>query len=430
MQLFGTSGIRRPVDSELVRIAFQVGFSVGAVYHNVVIGRDTRTSGDVLRHAVVAGILASGAGCFDAGIVPTPTLAFATQKFAAGIMITASHNPPQYNGLKLFNPDGSAFADAQQKEIETLTGQAITSVARWDKMMSGVSLDNAVELHTDRVMQDFSAGLRLRVVVDAGCGAAYFITPSLLTRLGCEVIPLNCHPNGVFPRDAEPTEASLGELSCAVKESGAAVGIAHDGDADRAMAVDERGRFISGDRLLCILAQAYGAREIVTTIDASMCLEEMGSKVRRTKVGDPYVAEELKKGGEFGGEPSGAWIFPKVSLCPDGVYAAAMIATLASREKLSDLADSIPSYPVIRGNIAAPATAMPEIKQRLVAELKPAVVDTIDGVKLYFEDGWLLVRSSGTEPKVRISAEGKNETTARRLFDSGTRIVRSVLGSS
>jgi phosphoglucosamine mutase len=422
MKLFGTSGIRRLADRDLVQLALQVGLAAGTLYKNVIISRDTRTSGSVLRHAVTAGLLAAGARCSDAGVVPTPTVAFITREFDAGIMLTASHNPPQYNGLKLLNPDGSAFSSKQQNQIEDLiNGSSPTSVP-WDKMLTGEVYSTAVEKHIARIKQDFPGGIKLKVVVDSGCGAAYFITAHLLTQLGCEVTTINGYPNGIFPHDVEPIEANLGDLMRTVREAGADLGIAHDGDADRMMAVDELGRFISGDKMMAILAQAAGSKNIVTTIDASMSIEDRGFRVRRTMVGDPYVSEELKKGGGFGGEPSGAWVFPQISLCPDGIYAAAKIASIASRQKLSVLVDSIPSYPVKRGNVPGTADAMERIKQGLL-KLNPVSVDTIDGLKLNFKNGWLLVRPSGTEPKIRVTAEANTEDAVRELYENGARII-------
>ncbi len=431
MQLFGTSGIRRIVDMGLIKLAFQVGLAVGTVYDNVAVGRDTRTSGSVLRHSVISGILASGAGCYDAGILPTPTLAYITREFKAGVMITASHNPPQYNGIKLLNPDGSAFSATQQQQVEELVSGTESIQIQWDRMQHESLYSSALERHISRIRQDFPAGIKLKVVVDSGCGAAHSITSGLLTSLGCEVISLNGYPHGIFPHDVEPIEANLGDLMQAVTESGASLGIAHDGDADRMMAVDELGRFISGDKLLAILAlSSPNNKDIVTTIDASMSIEEMGFKVRRTRVGDPYVSEALKKGGDFGGEPSGAWVFPLVSLCPDGIYAAARITDIASRQKLSELADSIPSYPMIRGNIKLDNTVMDELKPELLAELNPVSVDSTDGLKLRFEDGWLLIRPSGTEPKLRITAEASNEAEARQIYDRTIKIIRERTGGS
>jgi phosphoglucosamine mutase len=424
MHLFGTSGIRRLVNQELIELSLRVGLSVGTIYNNVVVGRDTRTSGKTIYHAILAGLLASGAHTSDAGILPTPTLAYATREFKAGIMITASHNPPQYNGLKLLNPDGSAFSIEQQQQIEDYINGVRSINLSWNKMQNTEEYYQAVEKHISGIVQDFPHNLGLKVVVDAGCGAAYFITPQLLTRMGCDVIPLNCYPNGIFPHDVEPIEDNMSELKSKVKEIGADFGIAHDGDADRMMAVDELGRFISGDKLLAIFAKASNTTRIVTTMDASMSIEGMGFEIKRTKVGDPYVSEELKRGGIFGGEPSGAWVFPRISLCPDGIYAVAQIASIAKQHKLSKLVDSIPEYPTIRGSVIGSVVDMAKLKQRLMAELKPISTDTLDGIKLLFRDSWLLIRPSGTEPKIRLTAEAQDESSAQRLYEYGARIIK------
>jgi phosphoglucosamine mutase len=426
MQLFGTSGIRGLANRDLMTLALQVGLAVGSSYANVVVGRDTRTSGSTLRHIISGGILAAGARCSDAGIVPTPTLAYITREFDAGVMITASHNPPQYNGIKLLNPDGSAFSKKQQQQIEAMIEKGLPLARSWEKMQSGEVYATALEKHVKRIQADFPGGLKLKVVVDAGCGAAYFITPHLLTGLGCEVIGLNCYADGFFPHDVEPTEANLGELMRAVKETGSDIGIAHDGDADRMMAVDDKGRFISGDKMLTILAKASRSKTIVTTIDASMSIDEIGYEVKRTKVGDPYVSEELKNGAGWGGEPSGAWVFPKISLCPDGIYAAAQIVSISTQNKLSELADDIPAYPVIRSSIDGRVN-MEELKKSLINELNPLSSDSIDGIKLNFKDGWLLVRPSGTEPKIRLTAEARRQSTLQKLHKTSDRIIRQNL---
>jgi len=424
VELFGTSGIRRLVDRDLVHLAMAVGLAVGSLYNKVLIGRDTRTSGSTLLHGAMSGILAAGAHCSDAGILPTPTLAFATQDFSAGVMITASHNPPQYNGIKLINPDGSAFSIEQQRQIEDIVHGTVLANIQWDRMQCGEIYSTANEQHITRIMQDFKDSLKLRVAVDCGCGAAYYITPELLARMGCDVKAISCFPSGTFPRDAEPIEANLSDLMRTVQETGADLGIAHDGDADRMMAVDDLGRFIPGDKLLVILAQVSGTKQIVTTVDTSMIIENMHIEVKRTRVGDPYVSEELKNGGEFGGEPSGTWIFPQISLCPDGIYAAASISAIASRQKLSKLVDNIPSYPIIRGNVSSNGVKMTELKQNLIAELNPVSCDIIDGIKLNFDNGWLLIRPSGTEPKIRITAEAITEPVTHRYFEDALRIIR------
>ena len=426
MQLFGTSGIRRIADEGLIQLAAKVGLAVGNVCRRTVVACDTRTSSEAMKHAVTSGLLAAGSRCYDAGVVPTPTLALAARGFDAGVMITASHNPPQYNGIKLLNPDGCAFDSNQTRQIEEIVLGGSFSAAPWHEIMSGDTYEEAVERHIERILQDFPSALKLKVVLDCGCGAGAVITPHLLRKLGCDVIGINCYPGGFFPHDVEPIEANLGDLIRVTRKLGADLGIAHDGDADRMMVVDARGRFVSGDKLMVILARAVREKEVITTIDASMAIEEMGFSITRTRVGDTHVSEELRKGGDFGGEPSGSWIFPSISLCPDGIYAAALIASVASQQKLSLLVDDIPSYPLLRGSISGEGIAMSKLEQRLRA-IKPLSVSNIDGVKLSFEDGWLLVRPSGTEPKVRITAEAKSKAAVRKLYNSGIKAIQECI---
>jgi phosphoglucosamine mutase len=424
MKLFGSSGIRAVFDSELINLAFRAGLAVGEHNDNVVVGRDTRTTSDAMKHAVISGLLAAGAHCHDAGIIPTPTLAYITRDFGAGVMITASHNPPEYNGVKLFNPDGSSFTSSQQTPIEEALMKESFRTAQWKDIKDSSTYDGAARRHIQGILPGFENNLNVKVVVDAGCGAAAEVTPLLLEKLGCEVMPLNCYHSGFFPRGSEPVEANLRELCRAVTESGAAVGIAHDGDADRMMAVDDRGRFISGDKMLALLARAMEATDVVTTLDASITIETMGFQVRRTRIGDTWVSEELRKGGDFGGETSGAWIFPEISLCPDGIYAATQIVRIARQHKLSELVDAIPVYPLRRGSIGSDGVDFSSLESNLKT-LKPVSVSDIDGLKLDFADGWLLVRPSGTEPKIRLTAEAKTEERARFLFEEGNKAVRN-----
>jgi len=426
MKLFGTSGIRAVFDKDLLALAFRIGLVVGGNHGNVVVGTDTRTSGDAMKHAVISGLLASGARCSDAGITPTPTLAFITREFDAGVMITASHNPPEYNGIKLLNPEGSSFDSLQQAQIEEALAEESPGIARWEDIKHSNIYSGAIEHHIDSILPDFPDGLNLKVVVDAGCGAASEVTPRLLERLGCEVVPLNCYNSGFFPRGIEPIEANLSELCQAVTESNARVGIAHDGDADRMMAVDDRGRFITGDRLLAIFAKGLGVKDLVTTLDASMAIEEMGFNVRRTKIGDTWVSAELRNGGDFGGETSGSWIFPNISLCPDGIYAAAQVAALAGQQKLSELVDTVPVYPLLRGSVGSEGVAMSRLESNLMT-MQPLTVSKTDGLKMNFKDGWLLIRASGTEPKVRLTTEAKTRERAQQLFDSGLAAVRDAV---
>jgi phosphoglucosamine mutase len=423
MKFFGSSGIRTVFDDKLLMLAFRVGLAVGGDRGSVVVGTDTRTTGDALKYAVMAGLLAAGARCADAGILPTPTLAYVTREFDAGVMVTASHNPPEYNGLKLLNPDGSSYDTPQQEKIEAALEEPSFAVAGWEDVERGGLYQAAVEKHLQAILKDFPVELGLKVVVDAGCGAASEVTPRLLESLGCEVIPLDCRNSGFFPRAVEPVEANLEGLKSAVVASGAALGIAHDGDADRMMAVDERGRFITGDKLLVVLARAVGAKDVVTTLDASMAIDELGLTVRRTRIGDTWVSEELRNGGEFGGETAGAWVFPGISLCPDGIYAAARIAAVAAGQRLSGLVDAVPAYPLRRGNIAGRFAGTDGIEAAL-APLGPRSASRLDGLKLDFDDGWLLVRPSGTEPKMRITVEARTGDRVDEIYEAAVSAVR------
>ena len=426
MQLFGTSGIRRLADEELIQLALKVGLVVGEAYPSVAVGCDTRTSSQAMKHALLSGLLSAGSRCCDVGVVPLPTLAYAAREFGAGAMVTASHNPPEYNGIKLVNPDGSAFDSRQRQQIEEAVLADSFTAASWEEIKSGGAHNGAVEEHIAGILQSFPTPLKLKVVVDSGCGAASLVTPELLRKLGCEVVAMNCYPSGFFPRHVEPTEANLGDLMQATGEFGADLGIAHDGDADRMMAVDDKGRFVAGDRLLVLFAREVGAKDVVTTVDASMSIDEAGFKVARTRVGDTYVSEELRKGGDFGGEPSGSWVFPDFSLCPDGIYAAARIAAIASREKLSQLVDNIPQYPILRGSVGSQGVEMSELEKRL-SSLKPLSVNNIDGTRLDFEDGWLLIRASGTEPRIRVTAEAKSEARVRQLYDGALGAIKDCM---
>jgi len=206
-------------------------------------------------------------------------------------------------------------------------------------------------------------------------------------------------------------------------ESGADLGIAHDGDGDRMMAVDGKGRFIPGDKLLVVFARHLAAKEVVTTVDASMVIDEIGFKVTRTPVGDAFISEEIKRGGDFGGEASGSWIFPRSLLCPDGVYAAAQLVAIASQQELANIVDEIPDYPLIRGSIDNRGIELSNFKERLLA-MEPVSIDDTDGVRLNFKDGWLLVRISGTEPKIRLTTEARSEARVNQLYESTIRLIR------
>jgi len=361
---------------------------------------------------------------FDAGLLPTPTLALAARKFDAALMITASHNPPEYNGIKLINPDGSAFGPQQQLEIQELASNTSSGMVTCNKLQNSAIYHGAIEQSIHHIRKYFPGEYKIKVALDCVCGAASAITPYLLHDMGCEVLSLNSNQSGFPPHPTEPLEENLQDLINAVRESHADVGLAHDGDADRMVGVDASGRFISGDKMLCLLAQSLNVKKVVTTVDASMNIENYGYSVARAAVGDSFVSEELKRGGDFGGEPSGAWIFPQNTLCPDGIFAAACLVDITNSGQLTQLLDAIPTYPNLRTNISRDGADFEKLAEDLISQLNPSHVNRLDGIKLSFEHGWLLTRLSGTEPKIRLTVEGDDAGWVRDIHDRAEKLLK------
>jgi phosphoglucosamine mutase len=429
MGLFGSSGIRGKVFEGMTpELALKVGLAVGAARKRVIIGRDTRTSGPMLENAVISGLLSAGAQVRTCGIVTTPTLAYNARDFDCGVVVTASHNPGEYNGIKLWNPDGMAFSVKQQEDVERrVAGEPARGP--WRDSPSPSDHPGAVERHMKAILVDALQVKGTKVVIDSGNGPGATITPEMLRRMGASVVTLNAQLDGTFPaRDPEPTPENLKDLSATVTSSGAALGIAHDGDADRMVAVDETGHVLGGDLTLALFARSMGARTIVVPIDTSMAVDSFlkGVKVIKGRVGDQFISEDVKAHtAGFGGEPSGAWIFPRVSLCPDGPHAAKRMVEIVTREgALSKVTAEFPSLPIKRhavkvaeGDKAKTMRQVKEFASRL------GRTNSIDGVRVDLEDGWLLIRPSGTEPKIRITAEGKTEKRMEAIFTKASDIL-------
>jgi phosphoglucosamine mutase len=435
MKLFGSSGIRGLTNVDVTpQLALNVGKATGKGRSKAVIARDPRVAGMMIEEAVSAGLMSAGVDVTRLGVLPTPTLAYAARNFDVGVMITASHNPARDIGIKLWNPDGMAFDSRQQHEIEQAVEIAVYSLADWDRIGLTSDYEMGVEDHI-RAIIDTVGQLETspKVVIDCGSGAGSVITPLLLRRMGCQVLALNSQLDGHFPaRGPEPKEANLGLLMKTVQDWGADMGIAHDGDADRMMAVDDIGRFVGGDQLLAIFASREDADSIVVPVDTSMVVDDAlpGAKVIRSRVGDVYVAEAMKKAGAgFGGEPSGSWIFPRLSFCPDGIYAAARLIEIVGSGKLSKMVDELPVYQTRRTGTTCSNERKAEVMAAVYAELSSlGVVSDIDGIRVEVDGGWVLVRPSGTEPKIRITAESRSGVD--ELFHSVCRIVNSATGST
>jgi len=432
MSLFGSSGIRGRIGDKItVDLVTRIGAAVGTSCARIIVGRDTRTSGHMMVNALVAGATSVGADVMTAGVVSTPTLARAASEFDCGLMLTASHNPSEYNGVKMWNPDGSAFDSDQMEKVEELILEDQRSGCTWDAVGSCQRYHGAVEDHISRIL-DSLGKVSLKVVVDCGCGATCNITPRLMREMGCQVVTLNAQEDGYFPgRLPEPTEEQLGDLMRLVRETGADLGIAQDGDGDRMVAVDEKGRFVNGDALLALFASRTSGG-MAAPINASMVLDDMvEGEVVRTRVGDVYVSDALKREGlSFGGEPSGTYIFSEQTYCPDGVYAAALLTSMVDGSRLSDMVDNLPSYPVSRNSFGFEPSRREEVGSRLGNEMGQIECDrllTLDGFRAEFEDGWFLIRLSGTEPKIRITSEARDMETVRRLDSMASDIVGRCL---
>ncbi|MDD2614764.1 MAG: phosphoglucosamine mutase [Methanosarcina sp.] len=433
MKLFGSSGIRGIANKDITpELALNVGLVLGSRKKTAVIGRDPRVSAPMIEHALIAGMTAAGCAVTEIGLVTTPTLAYAAREYECGVMVTASHNPAEYVGIKLWNPDGMAFDSAQQEEIEKAIEDSNFFRVPWNEIGKFKEDGNATRDHMNMIKKLVGSS-SLKVVLDCGCGAGGIITPYLLQELGCEVITLNAQPDGHFPaRNPEPNDENLSMLKKAVVDFGADLGIAHDGDADRMMAVDENGNFVSGDELLAIfgLFECNGSNgKVIVPVDTSMMVDDClkGSEIVRTRVGDVYIAEAIKQyGAVYGGEPSGSWIFPKISYCPDGIYAAAKLVEIVKEKKLSELREELPRYDTKRGAFLCANEKKAELMEKVKVELEPLgkVLD-IDGIRVDSDKGWVLVRPSGTEAKVRITAEARENVD--EIFEMAEGIVKEAL---
>ncbi|MBA1341151.1 MAG: Phosphoglucomutase/phosphomannomutase [ANME-2 cluster archaeon] len=457
MTLFGTNGVRGIANSEMTAdMALNLGKSLGTYMHRhslgtkVAVGRDTRVSGDMLKSAAIAGLLSTGMEVVDVYVLPTPALQYYVRDNAnAGVMITASHNPREYNGLKIVAGDGTEFSRKGEAEVEQIYYAGEFHAAQWNETGNFSSDRTIPRTYMDGIISNVDAdAIRtagLTVVVDPGCGAGCGVTPILLRELGCRVISLNAQPDGTFPgRAPEPTREELGNLMNTVKAAGADLGVAHDGDADRVAFVDEKGEFLDEEDLLAIMAGHVleGKKgRVVTPVSSSLKVldvtESMGCELLWTAVGSIDVARKMiEAGAVFGGEGNGGLIFPEFQYCRDGAMTAAkMLEILASGRKLSELKQGIPEYYNTKKKIHVKDPKQ-VVEMLLTQDLPGDVggvgdagsvedvkVDRTDGIKLWYPDGWILIRASGTEPLVRVYAESSTAGRTAELVGYGTDLV-------
>ena len=430
--MFGTSGVRGPVgETVTAELALEIGRALGVDTERVVVGRDARESGRAMVDALAAGLCESGTDVVDIGLAATPTLARAVgwMDADAGVAVTASHNPPADNGIKLWQPSGQAFDAAGRERIAGRVEAGETALAAWDGFGERTA-GEAGNRHREALVGAVTLDRELSVVVDIGNGVGG-VTADALGDLGCAVETLNARPDGAFPgRPSEPTATHCESLATLVAETDADLGVAHDGDGDRMRAVDETGQFLSGDVLLAVFGReaARAGGRVAVPVDTSLAVEDhlaaAGIDTVRTPVGDVYVAAAASESGvAFGGEPSGAWIWPDESLCPDGPLAACRLAALAAERPLSERAGAVETYPLRRTSVEVEQreATMATVRER--ADRYEAVT-TLDGVRVERGDAWFLVRASGTEPVVRITAEARDPDRLDDVFTEARRLLR------
>ncbi len=439
-RLFGTNGVRGIANKELTPdMALLLGKVIGTMIDGrIAVGCDARFSSPMMKSAVIAGILSTGSSAVDTGIITTPGLQYYVRhRVDGGVMVTASHNPREYNGIKFMLGDGREFTREMDRKAEDLYFSGDFRVAGWngvgDVTVDSTALDLYISGIIEKVNVEEIRERKFTVVVDPGNGAGALTTPEILKKLGCRVLTINGHLDGGFPgRQPEPEEHALDDLKKMVIESGADFGVAHDGDADRAVFVDEKGRFVKEDVELAIFAREYvrerkGGR-VVTPVSSSRVVEDVvryeGGEVIYTEVGSPAVAEVmLKENAVFGGEGNGGLIFPEHQLCRDGGMAVAKMLEMILTKPLSEYVSEIPEYVMLKEKV--PCRDKDKLLEGLREEFSEG--NFTDGVRIDYEDGWLLIRPSGTEPIARVFAEAETIERARDLMQFGKNVVKKIL---
>ncbi len=445
-RLFGTDGVRGLANSELTpELAFRLGraatYWFGRDYRRPAfyIGRDTRISGEMLEAALAAGICSAGGEAVLCGVVPTPAVAFLARKHGAqaGVVISASHNPFPDNGIKFFAGSGYKLPDATEDELDKLVQAAPDTMPRPTAEHVGIIrhhhdlLKEYIEYALATVNASFAG---LKIVVDCANGAAYEAAPTVLRRMGAEVIVLNDKPNGInINRDAGSTH--IEGLQQAVVVHGADLGIAHDGDADRCLAVDETGAVVDGDQIMVIcaiellrqgkLADNTLVATVMSNLGLHQALRKAGGKIAVTPVGDRYVLEAmLTHGYGLGGEQSGHIIFSDYSTTGDGLVTALQLiaAKVRAGRKLSELAALMTRFPQVLVNV--------RVKNKAGWQENEAITAAIDAAgRELGEDGRVLVRPSGTEPLIRVMAEGPSQPELEALVERVAAVISRELGS-
>ena len=453
MDVFGSSGVRGIVGDRITpSFVGDVAAAAGTVLGSETVGiaRDTRTTGEMFVDAAASELAAVGCSVRRLGIVPTPgAQAYADRHGIPVVMITASHNPPAYNGVKLIGDDGIELPKRTLERIETRLATGGLEGVEYADVGTTRSIEGVPETYVDGLLEyldgtDLRASIAaadLTVALDPGHGAGALTSPRFFRELGCRVVTLNAQPDGHFPgRDPEPVAENLGDLRRLVRASDADLGIAHDGDGDRAIFVDERGRHIEGDASFAALAAAeLGAGDVaVSAVNVSQRLvdavDDAGAELELTSIGSTFIITRIRELLEEGarvpiaGEGNGGVLFPGFRIARDGAYAAAQFLALLADRPASEVADEYGGYAMVRRNVeydgAAERAAMLEAAEAY-AESADAELTTLDGYRLDYGDAWVLARPSGTEPLVRLYAEARSEERAEALLEPFDGAIRT-----
>ncbi len=441
------SGVRGVVGETLTprllcRFASAFGSYVGP--GRVLVGRDTRPSGAMVSHAVFAGLMATGCEPVDLGVAPIPAIQLRCARRAdavGGIAVTASHNPAEWNALKLLSADGLFLSSSEASELLDIYNQGTFRRASGAEIPQPGYDEQTVQAHIDAVLAqvdvDAIRQAKLRVAIDCVNGAGAVATPLLLSRLGCRVSRIACQPSGHFHRPPEPRPENLELLRERVRQTAVDVGFAQDADADRLAVVDQRGRALDGDQMLALLIDLVLRREpgpVVVNLSTGRLIDHVASlhdgvPVYRTKVGEANVVAEISRvKAVVGGEGSGGLIYPAIHPCRDSLIAIALLLEdLAQRQRtVAQALDALPPRVLLQDRLPMPAVRSRRLLAALRQQLDDAKLDLRDGVRADWPDGWVHVRRSNTEPIVRLIIEADDQQTAGALRQRVTDVVRSL----
>lgn len=434
------SGVRGVVGESLtpkLLTRFAQAFGTHTGPGTIVIGRDPRTSGEMVKHAVVAGILSTGNRVVDIGVCPVPTvqLQVRNRRAQGGIAITASHNPAEWNALKFIGPSGLFLNAGQARELLDIYHQGEYTKVGGADLRTVEEIEGATDLHIKAILDELGPLPRkLRVVLDSCNGAGSLVGPKLIAALGAEVIPINVTPDGSFPRPAEPLPENLGDLCRAVKEHHADIGFAQDMDADRLAIVSEKGEPVGEDNTLVLAALYVLGHEkgpVVANLSTTSAVADVAKKfdcpMFFTKIGEVNVTDAMQQQrAVIGGEGNGGVIYPRINFARDSLVGIALVLHLLaeSGKCVTELLETVPRYYIVKEKLACPSDRIAGVLRTVRQEFAKFPLDTRDGVKVVLPDGWLLVRGSNTEPIVRIVAEARSEDQARELVSSTVKLVQ------